>query len=84
MVPNQGLQGIAFFEATACLTLLVLFVHLKRDNHGDFLPVVVVRLDLSDSIVFCRTDHVLSTPLAASSAVVRLQVPQRSLCSLPP
>ncbi len=31
-MPNQGLQGIAFFEATVCLTLLVLFVHLKRDN----------------------------------------------------
>ena len=36
MVPNQGLQGIAFFEATVCLTLLVLFVHLRRDNAGGF------------------------------------------------
>ena len=36
MVPNQGLQGVAFFEATACLTLLVLFVHLKRDNTAPF------------------------------------------------
>ena len=36
MVSNQGLQGIAFFEATVCLTLLVLFVHLKRDNTGAF------------------------------------------------
>jgi len=36
MVPNQGLQGIAFFEATACLTLLVLFVHLRRDNRASF------------------------------------------------
>jgi PAS domain S-box-containing protein len=36
LVPNQGLQGIAFFEATACLTLLVLFVHLKRDNTAAF------------------------------------------------
>lgn len=36
MVPNQGLQGIAFFEATVCLTLLVLFVHLKRDNSSAF------------------------------------------------
>lgn len=36
MVPNQGLQGIAFFEATACLTLLVLFIHLRRDNPGAF------------------------------------------------
>jgi PAS domain S-box-containing protein len=33
---NQGLQGIAFFEATACLTLLVLFIHLRRDNSGTF------------------------------------------------
>jgi PAS domain S-box-containing protein len=36
VVPNQGLQGIAFFEATVCLTLLVLFVHLRRDNSGVF------------------------------------------------
>ncbi len=36
MVPNSGLQGIAFFEATVCLTLLVLFVHLRRDNSGAF------------------------------------------------
>jgi two-component system NtrC family sensor kinase len=36
VVPNQGLQGIAFFEATACLTLLVLFVHLRRDNRATF------------------------------------------------
>ena len=33
---NQGLQGIAFFEATVCLTLLVLFVHLRRDNSAPF------------------------------------------------
>ena len=36
MVPNQGLQGIAFFESTVCLTLLVLFVHLRRDNAAAF------------------------------------------------
>lgn len=36
MVPNQGLQGIAFFEATACLTLLVLFIHLQKDNASAF------------------------------------------------
>ncbi len=36
MVANQGLQGIAFFEATACLTLLVLFIHLKKDNPAAF------------------------------------------------
>jgi PAS domain S-box-containing protein len=36
LVPNQGLQGIAFFESTVCLTLLVLFIHLKKDNPGAF------------------------------------------------
>jgi two-component system NtrC family sensor kinase len=36
VVPNQGLQGIAFFEATACLTLLVLFVHLRKENPSTF------------------------------------------------
>jgi two-component system NtrC family sensor kinase len=36
VIATQGIQGIAFFEATACLTLLVLFVHLKRDNPGVF------------------------------------------------
>jgi PAS domain S-box-containing protein len=36
VVPNQGLQGIAFFEATACLTLLVLFAHLQKDNSVAF------------------------------------------------
>ncbi len=36
MVLNQGLQGIAFFEATACLTLLVLFIHLHKDNTAAF------------------------------------------------
>ena len=36
MVLNQGLQGVAFFEATACLTLLVLFIHLRRDNSWAF------------------------------------------------
>ena len=36
MIPNQGFQGISFFEATACLTLLVLFIHLKRDNTTAF------------------------------------------------
>ena len=36
MIATQGIQGIAFFEATACLTLLVLFLHLKRDNPGIF------------------------------------------------
>jgi len=36
VIATQGIQGIAFFEATACLTLLVLFIHLKRDNPGVF------------------------------------------------
>src|ERR1700758_4675626 len=36
VIATQGIQGIAFFEATACLTLLVLFAHLKRDNPGVF------------------------------------------------
>jgi PAS domain S-box-containing protein len=36
VVLNQGLQGIAFFEATACLTLLVLFIHLQKDNATTF------------------------------------------------
>jgi len=36
VVLNQGLQGVAFFEATVCLTLLVLFVHLRRDNSTIF------------------------------------------------
>src|SRR5208337_1179427 len=36
VVPNQGLQGTAFFEATACLTLLVLFIHLQKDNAASF------------------------------------------------
>ena len=35
-MPNPGLQGIVFFEATVCLTLLVLFVHLVRDNPDTF------------------------------------------------
>ena len=36
MIATQAIQGIAFFEATVCLTLLVLFVHLRRDNPGVF------------------------------------------------
>jgi PAS domain S-box-containing protein len=36
VAPNQDLQGIAFFEATVCLTLLVLFIHLKKDNRRIF------------------------------------------------
>ena len=42
MIATQGIQGIAFFEATACLTLLVLFIHLKRDNPGTFYSLWLV------------------------------------------
>jgi PAS domain S-box-containing protein len=42
LVPNQGLQGISFVEATVCLTLLVLFVHLKRDNSGTFYSLWLI------------------------------------------
>ena len=42
MIASQGMQGIAFFEATACLTLLVLFFHLKRDNPGVFYSLWLV------------------------------------------
>src|SRR5437879_4442577 len=38
-IENAGM--IAFFEATACLTLLVLFAHLKRDNPGIFYRIWV-------------------------------------------
>jgi PAS domain S-box-containing protein len=42
VVSNQGLQGIAFFEATACLTLLVLFIHLRRDNTAPFYKLWLI------------------------------------------
>ena len=42
MIATQGIQGIAFFEATACLTLLVLFVHLQRDNPGIFYKLWIL------------------------------------------
>jgi len=33
---NQGLPAIAFFEATACVVLLVLFALLKRDHRASY------------------------------------------------
>lgn len=36
MLPNQGLPAIAFFEATACVVLLVLFALLKRDHRASY------------------------------------------------
>jgi PAS domain-containing protein len=42
VIATQGIQGIAFFEATACLTLLVLFVHLQRDNPGIFYKLWIL------------------------------------------
>ncbi len=33
VLANQGLLGIAFFEATACIILLVLFLLFRRDHH---------------------------------------------------
>ncbi len=36
MLANQGLLGIAFFEATASIILLVLFLLFRRDHHADY------------------------------------------------
>ncbi|HXM95452.1 MAG TPA: PAS domain S-box protein [Candidatus Dormibacteraeota bacterium] len=36
MLANQGLLGIAFFEATASIILLVLFLLFRRDHHTDY------------------------------------------------
>ena len=36
MLANQGLLGIAFFEATASIILLVLFLLFRRDNHSSY------------------------------------------------
>ncbi|HLZ13752.1 MAG TPA: PAS domain S-box protein [Candidatus Acidoferrum sp.] len=36
MLPNQGLPAIAFFEATACVVLLVLFALLNRDHRTTY------------------------------------------------
>jgi PAS domain S-box-containing protein len=36
LVQNQGLLGIAFFEATASIILLVLFLLFRRDHQSDY------------------------------------------------
>jgi len=36
VLPNQGLPAIAFFEATACVVLLILFALLKRDHRASY------------------------------------------------
>jgi len=36
VLENQGLNAIAFFEATACLILLVLFTLLRKDHRSSF------------------------------------------------
>jgi PAS domain S-box-containing protein len=36
VLPNQDLFGIAFFEATASIVLLVLFFLFRRDHHADY------------------------------------------------
>ncbi|MGB7844914.1 MAG: PAS domain S-box protein [Candidatus Acidiferrum sp.] len=72
MLPNQGLQGIAFFEATVCLTLLVLFVHLRRDNSGTFYRLWLLgwfSLTLSSFCEVAMFDRQLaSLPLVVSAA----------------
>ncbi len=52
MVLNQGLQGVAFFEATACLTLLVLFIHLQKDNSAAFYRLWLFGWIVADRILF--------------------------------
>src|SRR5205814_887850 len=36
VLANQGVLGIAFFEATASIILLVLFLLFRRDNHSSY------------------------------------------------
>src|SRR5258708_12825656 len=36
LLENQGLLGSAFFEATASIILLVLFLLFRRDHHADY------------------------------------------------
>jgi len=94
LVSNQGLQGIAFFEATACLTLLVLFLHLKRDNTGAFYRlwligwVCLTISAFSELAMFYRPDPVLriavySTGVAALAfflaSIVQMAVGQSRL-----
>jgi len=39
---NQGLLAIAFFEATACVVLLVLFALLKRDHRASYFRLWLI------------------------------------------
>src|ERR1700716_1533894 len=36
VLANQGVLGIAFFEATACIILLVLFLLFRRDHQASY------------------------------------------------
>ena len=79
MVSNQGLQGIAFFEATACLTLLVLFIHLKRDNTAPFYKLWLIGWfcltisSFSQLAIFLGFNSALATmPSAAGMAALVL------------
>ena len=42
MLPNQGLPAIAFFEATACVVLLVVFALLKRDHQASYFRLWLI------------------------------------------
>jgi PAS domain S-box-containing protein len=72
MVANQSLQGIAFFEATVCLTLLVLFLHLRRDNPGIFYGlwrlgwICLTLSSFAELATFYRQDRIL--PVLSSAA----------------
>jgi PAS domain S-box-containing protein len=79
VIATQGLQGIAFFQATACLTLLVLFIHLKRDNPGNFYTLWLagwVCLTLSSfaelALFFGLNSHLHALGSAASIAALVL------------
>lgn len=74
MVLNQGLQGIAFFEATVCLTLLVLFVHLKKDNARVFYRlwlfgwICLTVSAFTELTMFYQPDRVLVAVFSATGA----------------
>jgi len=38
VLANQGLLGIAFFEANASIILLVLFLLFRRDHQASYFP----------------------------------------------
>jgi PAS domain S-box-containing protein len=73
VVSNQGLQGIAFFEASACLTLLVLFVHLRKDNASSFYRlwllgwVSLTVSAFSELILLFKPYHFLDFAIAGGS-----------------